>query len=41
MGCEQRPSGLNSCETRFDTKRYTVTFDYTSPKHHHAARRRI
>lgn len=39
--CEQRPSGLNSCETRFDTKRYTVTFDYTGAKHHHAARGRI
>ncbi len=39
--CEQRPSGLNSCETRFDTKRYTVTFDYTGAKHHHAARRHI
>ncbi len=39
--CEQRPSGLNSCETHVGTKRYTVTFDYTGAKHHHAARRRI
>ncbi len=27
--CEQRPSGLNSCEYRFGTSRYTVTFKYT------------
>ena len=27
--CEQRPSGLNACEYRFGTSRYTVTFKYT------------
>jgi hypothetical protein len=27
--CEQRPSGLNACETHVGTKRYTVTFKYT------------
>lgn len=27
--CEQRPSGLNGCEYRFGTSRYTVTFKYT------------
>lgn len=27
--CESRPSGLNACNARVGTKRYTVTFVYT------------